>query len=285
MTMRVAFLGLGRMGSAMAMHVVQAGHELTVWNRTPGKAGELVSSGAREAESVADAVRDAEAVVLMLFGPDSDREVLAEVCENTPQGCLVIDSTTIGPADARTFGDQVVKAGLRYVDAPVAGTVGPAKQGTLGVFVGGSDEDFDAARPLLELWGDPDKVRHVGGVGSAAALKIVVNLALGVTIEGLGEALRLADRLDVDEQVAMDALSAGPFGWALAQKRAMVESGDYTPAAFSLELLAKDLGLCVGAAGGGLPAVAAALDSARAGVEAGHGGDDYARVAEVARRR
>src|SRR6195952_5191674 len=121
--MRVAFLGLGRMGSAMAHHVLEGGHELTVWNRTAGKAGDLVSAGAREADSVEAAVKDADVVVLMLFGPDSVREVLQQVGDAAPQGTLVIDSTTIGRDAAEEFGALADSKGLRYVDAPVVGTV------------------------------------------------------------------------------------------------------------------------------------------------------------------
>src|SRR5688500_13218915 len=99
--MRVAFLGLGRMGAPMAAHVVKAGHDVTVWNRTP-KPGAI--EGADEAKTLAEAVSNAEAVVTMLFGPDAVREVLAEVAQAAPRGALVIESSTIGPAVAREVG-------------------------------------------------------------------------------------------------------------------------------------------------------------------------------------
>src|SRR3954468_1491381 len=168
--MRVAFLGLGRMGVAMARHVVDAGHELHVWNRTPGKADELVAAGAVEAKTVADAVTDADAVVLMLFGPDSVREVLPDVLAAAPSGVLVIDSTTIGPDAAHEFAGLCASSGARYVDAPVAGSVGPATEGTLGVLAGASEQDWAEAEPLLQLWGDPARVRRVGPVGAGSAL-------------------------------------------------------------------------------------------------------------------
>src|SRR3954467_12217389 len=134
--MRVAFLGLGRMGVAMARHVVEAGHDLHVWNRTPGRAGELVSVGAVEEKTVTDAVASADAVVLMLFGPDSVREVLPDVLAAAPRGVLIVDSTTIGPDAAHEFDALCAAVGARYVDAPVAGSVGPATAGTLGVLAG-----------------------------------------------------------------------------------------------------------------------------------------------------
>src|SRR3954471_136460 len=146
--MRIAFLGLGRMGSAMARHLLDAGHQLTVWNRTSGRAGDLVAAGAKEADSVVEAVGDAEAVALMLFGPDSVREVLQQIGDAAGSGPLVIDSTTSGRDAAQEFGALASSKGLRYVDAPVVGTIPPAREGTLGVLAGGSDEDFGAARPL-----------------------------------------------------------------------------------------------------------------------------------------
>lgn len=277
--MRVAFLGLGRMGSAMARHVLERGDQLVVWNRSPGKAGDLTAAGATEAGSVAEAVRDAEVVVLMLFGPDSDREVLAAVADAAGTGTLVIDSTTIGPAAAREMGALAAGKGLRYVDAPVVGTVTPARQGTLGVLAGGSEADVEAARPLLEAWGDAERVRRVGEVGAGSALKSVVNLCLGVAMAGVGEAMRLGADLGLDAGVVLGALEQGPFGFSVKQKRQMLESGDYSETAFSLELLAKDLALAVSSAAAELPVTAAASDEAAAASAAGRGGDDYASLA------
>src|SRR3954466_4424834 len=161
--MRVAFLGLGGMGVRMARHVLDAGHELVVWNRTPGKAGELVAAGAREAKTPGDATAGADIAVLMLFGRDGVREVLPDIARD---GLLVIDSTTIGPAAAHEFGRLCKDKGARYVDAPVAGSLEPAASGTLGVLAGCDEADWSEAEKLLHLWGDPAKVRRIGPVGS-----------------------------------------------------------------------------------------------------------------------
>lgn len=273
--MRVAFLGLGRMGSAMARHVLDAGHDLTVWNRTSGKAGDLVSAGATEAESVEQAVQDAEVVVLMLFGPDSVRETLKTVTEAAPQGTLVIDSTTIGRDAAQEFAELADSKGLRYVDAPVVGTIPPAQQGTLGILVGGSDDDVAAAKPLLELWGDPDKIRHVGPCGAGNALKTVVNLSLGVAMGGVAEALRLGRDLGIDRDVLLATLGQGPLGFSVNQKKEMLASGEYQPTAFSLDLMLKDLSLALDVSPGDLPITAATAKYAEDAIAAGHGDDDY----------
>lgn len=271
--MRVAFLGLGRMGTAMAAHVARsADHELTVWNRTKGKAGNLP-----EKPTVAEAVTGADVVVLMLFGPDAVREVLSEVVESA-DGALVIDASTVGPEAAREFAASCQQHGLRYLDAPVAGSVQPATDGTLGVFAGGTDDDYAQAEPLLQLWGDPERVRHVGGVGSASALKLCVNQGLGVMAAGVGEALRLGRDLGVERSVLLDALDSTGYGWYLGQKRPMVESGDYGAPTFSVDLMAKDLDLAVRSADSDLPVTAACLTQARRTVDAGHSGEDYAAI-------
>ncbi len=280
--MKVAFLGLGRMGLLMAGHVLDAGHELTVWNRSPGKAGQLVQRGAVEARTVDEAVRDAEQVVLMLFGPDSVREVLPSLAA-APAETLVIDSTTIGPEAAREFAVTAGELGLRYVDAPVAGSTGPAADGTLGVLVGGSADDYDDALPLLHLWGTPDKVRRVGDVGAGSALKLCVNQGLGVMAAGLGESLRLGRALGVDRTVLLDTLGATAYGWFLAQKRPMLDAEDFSATTFSLDLMAKDLQLAVDAADGDLGVTASSLQVARAALSQ-HGGEDYAAMAAYAER-
>ncbi len=275
--MKVAFLGLGRMGVPMAAHVVRAGHDVTVWNRTPGKAGDLIELGATEARSVAAAVSGADAVVLMLFGPDAVRAVLADVVTHAP-GALVLDSSTIGPDAAHEFAKACDAGGLRYVDAPVAGSVKPATDGTLGVFLGGATDDAAQARELAVLWGDPDRVLHVGGVGSASALKLCVNQGLGVMAAGLGESLRLGRDLGIDKDLLLLVLSQTAYGWYLNQKLPMIQADDFTGTTFSVDLMAKDLDLAVTSADSDLEVTRACLDQAKRTLAAGHAGEDYAAI-------
>lgn len=270
--MRVAFLGLGRMGLPLATHVVRAGHEVTTWNRTPGRSVE----GARACRTVADAVGGAECVVLMLFGPDSVRAVLPDVVGAAPPGTLVLDATTIDPQSARDNAALCRSHDLRYVDAPVAGSVKPATDGTLGVFLGGSEADVAEAMPLVDLWGDPARIRHVGAVGSASALKLCVNQGLGVMAAGLGESLRLGRDLGLDRGVLLDVLSQTAYGWYLSQKLPMIAAADFSGTTFSLDLLEKDLHLAVAAADSELRVTGACHDLAHKALDAGHSGEDYA---------
>lgn len=274
---KVAVLGLGRMGVPLATHLARAGHDLTVWNRTAGRAGPLLELGAQETRSVANAVAGAEVVVLVLFGPDAVRAVLPDVVEHA-RGALVLDVSTIGPDAAREFARLCGAAGLRYVDAPVAGSVGPATAGTLGVFLGGSTEDVEQVRPLVSLWGDPDRIVHVGAVGSASALKLCMNQGLGVVAAGLGEALRLGRDLGLDRDVLLRVLSKGAYGWYLDQKLPLVSAEDYSGTTFSLDLLAKDLALALKAADSDLEVTRAALDQTHRTLDAGHSGEDYSAI-------
>ena len=271
--MRVAFLGLGRMGVPMAAHVARAGHELRVWNRTPGKAADLVELGATECTSVKAAVEGAEVIVLMLFGPDAVRAVLADL--DVP-GALVVDASTIGPEAAHEFAEVADSKGMAYVDAPVAGSVKPATDGTLGVFLGGDADHVARARQVTDLWSDENRVFHVGGVGSASALKLCVNQGLGVMAAGLGESLRLGRDLGLDRDVVLAVLSQTAYGWYLGQKLPMLQAGDYSGTTFSLDLLAKDLDLAVTAADSDLGVTRACLDQAKRALAAGHSGEDYA---------
>jgi 3-hydroxyisobutyrate dehydrogenase len=168
---------------------------------------------------------------------------------------------------------------LRYVDAPVVGSLPPAKEGTLGVLVGGTTSDVADARPLIELWADPERVRHLGDVGAGNALKAIVNMCLGIAMAGVGEALALAADLSLDRETVLDTLEAGPFGWSIQQKRKMLSNGDYSPTAFSLDLMAKDLKAALGDADEALPVLSATLRRAADFIEAGHGDEDYAALA------
>ncbi|AEH09008.1 MULTISPECIES: NAD(P)-dependent oxidoreductase [Protofrankia] len=274
--MNVAFLGMGRMGREMARHVIEAGHQLTIWNRTPGRARELVAAGAREAASVRDAVAGADAVVLMLFDDASARQVLGDVVAGAPARTLVINTTTIAPATGRDLGRVAATAGLRYVEAPVVGTIGPARDATLRVLVGASEQDAAAAEELLSRFGT---TRHVGGVGAATALKAVVNLGLALATGALGEALRLGSDLGVDRDLLRSELAGGALGFILNYKQSMLADNDFQPATFTLDGLIKDLRIATGSARRPLPMATTTLALATEASDAGHGKEDFASLA------
>ncbi|MFF9894547.1 NAD(P)-dependent oxidoreductase [Streptomyces longispororuber] len=207
---RIAFLGLGHMGTPMARQLLAAGHPLTVWNRTPAKAEPLVTAGARHAATPADAVRDADVVITMLAGPDAVRSVADAILPALRDGAHWVEMSTVGPDVVRELGER---AGSRVtlVDAPVMGSTDKAAAGELGVLAGG---DADGVAHVLARFGP---VTRTGPLGSGAALKLVVNTAVLGGVALVAEAMTLADALGLDADTARAALARGPLAGAVAR--------------------------------------------------------------------
>jgi 3-hydroxyisobutyrate dehydrogenase-like beta-hydroxyacid dehydrogenase len=277
--MRIAVLGTGQMGQPMALRLVQAGHDVTVWNRTPERAEPVVREGAARADTPAEAVAGAEVVVSML----ADEPALAEVlfgprgaAQSLLPGQLLMEMSTIGPDAVRRVRDRLPD-GVELVDAPVLGSVPQATDGSLQVFVGGTEEAFERAHPVLEVLGSP---RRLGALGSGAAMKVVVNSTLPTLMTALGESLSLADGFGLPEADVLDVLEDSPIGVAVRRKRPLIESAEYPPD-FKLRLALKDAGLVQRAAeatGRRVPVATAAGDWLRAADESGLGELDYSAV-------
>jgi 3-hydroxyisobutyrate dehydrogenase len=245
---RIAFCGLGVMGLPMATRLAAAGHQVRVWNRTPGRDAGAVAAGATAATTPAEAASDADAAITMLAGPESLDEVVFGpdgLAATLRPGAALIDMSTVGP-DAIQALHQKLAGRVAVLDAPVTGSAPHAAAGTLRIMVGATAEEFARWREVLAPMGEPV---HVGPPGTGAAVKLVVNSATAALTSLLAEALALADRLGVDQGVALDALAASPMGIIVERTRARIETGSYPPA-FKLALAAKDLRLAVGLAAG-----------------------------------
>jgi len=243
---RIGFLGLGGMGTPMATRLLRAGHDVTVWNRTAERAAALAQQGAAVVSSPAKAAAGANFIITMLATPEALEQVLFGTAGLVPAlspGQVLIDMSTVGPDEIRAVAARMPE-GISLVDAPVRGSVPQATSGRLDIFVGARDEDFERVRPILESLGS---VRHTGGQGSGAAMKLVANLALGAAIVTLGEALSLGESLTLDRNMLLDALADSPIGPIVAAKRANIESRQFAPS-FKLQLAAKDLRLVIEAA-------------------------------------
>ncbi|MEA2325413.1 MAG: hypothetical protein QOE68_372 [Thermoanaerobaculia bacterium] len=243
---KIGFLGLGEMGTPMATRLRRAGHDLTVWNRSAERTVPLANEGAAVASSPAKAAAGADFVITMLATPEALEQVLFGsdgLATGLSPGQLLIDMSTVGPDEVRSAAGRLPE-GTTLVDAPVRGSVPQATSGSLEVFVGATDANYGRVRPILELLGT---VRHAGGPGSGAAMKLVANLVLGAAIVTLGEALALGDSLELKRDLVLDALATSPIGPIVKAKRANVESGDFTPS-FKLRHAAKDLRLVTEAA-------------------------------------
>jgi 2-hydroxy-3-oxopropionate reductase len=227
--MQIGFLGTGLMGSPMAHRLLLAGHEVTVWNRSPEKTESLLEAGARVAASPREAVAGAETVVLSLIDGTVVGEVLFEsgAAAALEPGRLVIDTSTILPSTARAHARRLLEMGHAPLDAPVSGGTRGAESGTLTLMVGGDPEHFSRALPVLRPLGEPS---HVGEAGAGQVAKAANQLLVAVTIGAVAEALTLVQRSGVDPRAVRKALLGG-----FADSRILREHGqrmldrDFTP--------------------------------------------------------
>jgi 3-hydroxyisobutyrate dehydrogenase-like beta-hydroxyacid dehydrogenase len=243
---KLAVCGLGLLGGPIATRLVDAGHDVTVWNRTPEKTKPLVERGASRASTPAVAADGADVAITILSTPEAVEEVVfgaGGLAEGLPPGSLLVDMSTIGP-DAVSRMATKLPDGIEMVDSPVLGSVPQATDGTLKVFVGGSDEAYSRVEPLLRTLGAP---RHIGPLGSGAAMKLVVNSTLGPLVGAFGEALKLGDALGLDQSAVLDVLAESSIGVTVKGKRERVVSGVYEPS-FTLAMALKDSGLVLDAA-------------------------------------
>jgi 2-hydroxy-3-oxopropionate reductase len=240
----VAFVGLGIMGAPMARNLHRAGFDVVAYNRSPAKVERFVRDGGRGANSVADAVRDADAVVTML--PDSP-DVEAVMTQDNGilaagrTGTTVVDMSTIRPDVTRRLAELAHARGLAYVDAPVSGGEQGAVDGRLSIMVGGDDAAVAAVRPILDAMGST--VVHVGGVGSGQTVKAANQLIVAGVIELVSEALTFLDAYEVDLESAVRVLAGGLAGNAVLERKApSMLARNFTPG-FRVDLHHKDLGI------------------------------------------
>jgi 3-hydroxyisobutyrate dehydrogenase len=243
---KIAFLGVGSMGTPMATRLLNAGHDVTVWNRSVPRTAPFAQAGASVAESPAGAADGVEFAITMLATPEAVDTVLFGrdgIASALSSGQTWIDMSTVGPDVFRSAAARL-PSGVAAVDAPVRGSIAEATDGRLHVYVGAGDEDFERVRAVLEVFGD---VHRVGGPGAGAAMKLVVNTTLAASMVAAGEALALGRALGLDQSSVLDVLADSPVGPTVRAKRADIAAGRYPPS-FRLSLAAKDMRLAVDAA-------------------------------------
>jgi 3-hydroxyisobutyrate dehydrogenase len=280
---RIGFLGLGTMGAAMAGHLARSGRPITVWNRTAGRALQLLDLGATEA-ATPGAVAAASDVIVMCVSDTPDVEAIlfgsGGVSDGARAGSLVIDCSTIAPGATRDMAARLAALGVDFVDAPVSGGSEGAQKATLSIFVGADPAVFERARPILEVIGKT--ITHVGPIGSGQAVKAVNQVILAGTYLGVAEGIVLALKAGLDVEQVVAALGGGAAqSWVLANRSGRMLANDY-PLGFKVELHLKDLGIALGLAaesGVELPVTLLCAEIERALVEAGHGDDDMSAVA------
>ncbi|RKR02894.1 3-hydroxyisobutyrate dehydrogenase [Maricaulis maris] len=251
---RIAFIGLGNMGSGMAANLVKAGHEVHAFDLSADAVAHAVEQGAKAAGSAVDAVTGSDAVVTMLPAGKHVRGVYeGQIFDAAAPGTLFLDCSTIDVDSARHVGGLAVDKGFRFVDAPVSGGVAAAQAGTLTFMVGGSESDFAAAEPILDAMGKA--VIRAGDVGAGQAAKICNNMLLAITMIGTCEAFALAEKLGLDQQNFFDIASkASGQSWSMTSYCPVPgpipttpANNGYTPG-FATAMMLKDLKLAQDAA-------------------------------------
>jgi 3-hydroxyisobutyrate dehydrogenase len=245
--MEIGLAGLGRMGAAIAARLIEVGHKLTVWNRSPEKAKPLEAAGAALARSPRELAEKVEAVITIL----TDAAAI-EVVYDGPSGLLAgkvrgklfIEMSTVRPQTEIDLAERVRAKGAAFVECPVGGTVGPARQGKLVGLMGAEEGDAARAKPILEQL--CRRLEHVGPVGNGAVMKLAINLPLMVYWQALGEALALSRKVGLDPNRLMDLFADTSGGTNAIKMRgpavaAMLKGGDPGPVGFPIDGGLKDL--------------------------------------------
>jgi 2-hydroxy-3-oxopropionate reductase len=281
----VGFIGLGIMGRPMAKNLMEAGYDLVVYNRSPEKAEELAGEGAAAAGSPREVAEGCDVVITML--PDSPQveEVLAGeggVFEGVREGALIVDMSTISPVVTESLAKRAEEKSASLLDAPVSGGDVGAIEGTLSIMVGGSEEDFERAKPLFDVMGKT--VTHVGPTGAGQVTKAANQIVVALTIEAVSEALVLGSKGGVAPEKILDVLGGGLAGNKVMEvKREKFLSHTFDPG-FRSELHHKDLGIALAAGreyGVALPVTAIVDQMLLTMRRKGWGGEDHSALLRI----
>ena len=282
---RIGFIGLGIMGRPMAKHLVDAGYEVTVWNRTASKAADLVKAGARLGSSPKDVASRSEITITIVADTPDVREVILApdgVIEGAKPGTVVIDMSTISPIATREIADTLSRQRVEMLDAPVSGGQKGAIEGALSIMVGGQPEVFERVLPVFQKLGR--NIVHVGGSGAGQVAKACNQLVLSLTLLGVAEALTLARKTGVDPAKVRAALLGG-----FAQSRVLemhgqrMLDGNFEPG-FRTRLFHKDMGIVMETGrASGMPLLGAGLTAQlyQMAMSRGLGEMDYSALARM----
>jgi 3-hydroxyisobutyrate dehydrogenase-like beta-hydroxyacid dehydrogenase len=245
--MRVGFVGLGLMGRPKAANVLAAGHEQSVYNRSPGRDYDLVGAGARRVASLADLAEASDAVLVCVSDDDAVRQVIGGrggVLDGVRRGSVIVDHSTVAPAVTRELAVRAFEKGVGYIDAPVSGGVTGAEKGTLVMMVGGETTHVEQARAVMDAMAA--HIIHCGPVGAGNVVKLVNNMIGAVNLAAAVEGVMLGAAAGVDPGLVLEAINRGS-GRSAASEYSLpnkVLKGDFEPG-FSIDLMSKDLRLAL----------------------------------------
>ena len=238
----VGFLGLGKMGSAMAPLFIKAGYQLTVFNRSIDKTKPLKDKGAHVAENPSEVADNAEIIFTMLRDDSAVEAVYLSkngLLSNDVKGRLFIDMSTIKPGTTIKISKEIERKSAAFIDAPVSGTVAPAEKGELLIFCGGDENDLQRAKPCLDVLSR--RVIYAGKTGSGSFLKLVVNLPLAIYWQAIAESLLLGRSADLSDEMMLDAIADSSAALAVLKMKIPIMLGEDLPVAFDMKSMTKDL--------------------------------------------
>ncbi len=286
--MKVAFIGMGTMGAAMALNILKAGHEVTVHNRTREREEPVAKAGAHRAATPKEAATGAEIVVICVSDtPDVEAVVLGEegVIHGAAAGAVVVDMSTISPSATRKMSAELGKKGVRMLDAPVSGGSEGAQKGTLSIMIGGEAADVEKAMPVLGAMGK--NITHVGPSGAGQVTKAINQILIAGTYLSVAEGLSLGLKAGLDMQKVVQAMTGGAAdSWVLSYRSGNVIKNQY-PLGFRVRLHRKDLGIALEAAkemGVFMPCSALVAQIENGLMSQGYGDEDVSAVARVIRK-
>jgi 3-hydroxyisobutyrate dehydrogenase len=286
--MKVAFIGMGTMGAAMALNILKAGHEITVHNRTREREEPVAQAGAQRAGSPMEAARGADIIITCVSDtPDVEAVVLGEngIIQGARAGALVVDMSTISPSVARRIGAELAKKGIRFLDAPVSGGSEGAQKATLTIMVGGDAADVAKAMPVLSAMGK--SITHVGPTGAGQFTKAINQVIIAGVYLAVAEGMALGLKAGLDMEKVVQALAGGAAGsWVLNFRSANMIKNEY-PLGFRVRLHRKDVAIATEAArelGVFLPSTALVEQIENGLISQGYGDEDVSAIARLIRR-
>ena len=285
--MKVAFIGMGTMGAAMALNILKAGHEVTVHNRTREREEPVAAAGARRAASPMEAAKEADIVVTCVSDtPDVEAVVLGEngIIQGAKAGTVVVDMSTISPSATRRIAAELSKKGIRMLDAPVSGGSEGAQKGTLAIMVGGAAEDVAKAMPVLSAMGK--SITHVGPTGAGQFTKAINQVIVGGFYLAVAEGMTFGLKAGLDMEKVVQALAGGAAGsWVLNFRSGNMIKNEY-PLGFRVRLHRKDVAIAMEAArelGVFLPTTALIEQIENGLISQGYGDEDLSALARLIR--
>ena len=286
--MKVAFIGMGTMGAAMAVNILKAGHAVTVHNRTREREEPVAKAGARRSASPQEAARNAEIIVTCVSDtPDAEAVILGAngVIHGAPTGAIVVDMSTISPSATRRMAGELGKKGIRMLDAPVSGGSEGAQKGTLTIMVGGDAADVANAMPVLSAMGK--SITHVGPSGAGQFTKAINQVIIAGVYLAVAEGMTLGLKAGLDMEKVVQALAGGAAGsWVLNFRSANMIKNEY-PLGFRVRLHRKDVAIAMEAArelGAFLPATALVEQIENGLISQGYGDEDMSAMARLIRK-